>query len=251
MSRAGRAALVVGIVLAVFLTGALAVRRSFVEGFRVPSPAMYPTLRVGDSFFVDRRPFGLVLPFSSRRLTRARAPERGEVVAFVYPRDPSKQNVKRVVALGGDRVRVARDGTLEVNGRRAERCEIGPDRDGGDAHGPPGRLFLERLDTHRYLTRHAAEPSDEANDACPHGTGDEPYVVPAGHAFVMGDNRDNSYDSRCWGPVPLANLLGSATTIYSASSGEHRRGRSANADPVAPPGLQTAFVACMRALRGP
>ena len=104
---------------------ALGVRAFVIEAFKIPSPSMYPTLNVGDNIFVNKFVYGPLMPFTNRRLYNGRLPERGEIVVFVYPQDPSKDFIKRVVGLPGDRIRVHPDGVVEVNGRPLSRCQVG------------------------------------------------------------------------------------------------------------------------------
>jgi len=135
------------------------------ETFRVPSRSMMETLLPGDSFVSNTWAF------------KRRTPRRGEVIVFLYPKDPSLKYVQRVVGLPGDTLRV-QGGVVEVNGARLDEPYISP----GHNHGAP--------------------------------FGNGRFEVPVGHYFVMGDNRDNSADSRVWGTVPQANLYGSVEFIF-------------------------------------
>lgn len=239
---------------------AVGIRTFVVEAFKIPSPSMYPTLNVGDNIFVNKFVYGPLVPFTSRRLFNGRLPERGEVVVFVFPSDPSKDFIKRVVGLPGDRVWVREDGSVEINGAPLARCEIGAmasDDGEGITHGeqPPRRLFLEWHGHHRYLTlysRDAAERENTLADYCVR----EPCTVPPGHVFVMGDNRDNSYDSRFWGFVPQQNIKGKALWIWwsnipggGCGLRYERFGQDILGDPRVPAPLQNGLNACTR--RGP
>jgi signal peptidase I len=150
----------------------LVVRLFFGEASVVPTGSMERTIMVGDHLFWVKLPYGPEIPFTHWRLPRLKSVRRGDIVAFHYPRDPRQIFLKRVVAIGGDQVEM-RQGALFVNGRAV---------------------------TEGYAMRGRAQPSraGEMNAR----------TVPAGQLFVMGDNRDNSSDSREWGPVPEANVIG-------------------------------------------
>lgn len=180
---------------------AVLVLRSFVaEPFRIPSASMVPTLVVGDFILVNKFTYGVRLPVSNTKVVELGAPQRGDVVVFRYPPDPSQDYIKRVVGLPGDRIQY-RDRTLWVNGEQVP-VEAGGVYTGPDA--PGARISFEQLGEvgHAILTM---------------GGQDGPEVdlrVPPGEYFVMGDNRDNSRDSRSWGFVPERNLVGKAFFIW-------------------------------------
>jgi len=236
---------------------ALGIRAFVVEAFKIPSQSMYPTLNVGDNIFVNKFVYGPLVPYRQSRLFQGRAVERGEVVVFVFPTDPSKDFIKRVIGLPGDRVWVREDGSVEVNGQALARCEIGPWR-GDDGEGVSRieqvqrRLFLEWHGSYRYLTLQNQEGDMNRGDHCVR----EPCTVPPGQLFVMGDNRDNSYDSRFWGFVPQQNVKGRALWIWwsnlpggGCGLRYERFGQSILGDPRVPQELDGALRACMR--RGP
>ncbi len=238
---------------------ALVIRTFVVEAFKIPSESMVPTLAVGDNIFVNKFVYGPLLPFVNRRVFQGSPPARGDVVVFVYPVEPNKDFIKRVVGIPGDRVWVREDGSVMVNGRALDRCELGqwPDEDGRP---PPfgetarRRAFVE-WDAARgrpYLTLYSRDPAErEAMPAeyCVR----EPCTVPPGHVFVMGDNRDNSSDSRFWGFVPMQNIKGRALWIWFSNVPGNgcdlryeRFGQSILGTPRVPASLQSAFDACMR-----
>ncbi|GAB3685808.1 signal peptidase I [Salinisphaera aquimarina] len=184
---------------------AVLVLRAFVfEPFRIPSKSMVPTLLVGDFVLVNKFAYGLRAPVFHTKFVDLGEPERGDVVVFRYPPDPTKDYIKRIIGLPGDQITYS-DEHLSINGKRVELADQGvyddPDADVRDSM----RKLIEDLP-----------------DAQPHPVlqvvgrrGPEVSVtVPDGHYFVMGDNRDNSADSRIWGFVPEKNFVGKAFMIW-------------------------------------
>jgi signal peptidase I len=177
------------------------VLRSFVvEPFRIPSGSMMPTLLVGDFILVNKFVYGIRLPVSHTEVLTLSHPKRGDVVVFRFPEDPSIPFIKRVVGLPGDRIDY-RNKTLYINGKPAEESIVG---EWSGVRMPGASLRTEHLGsvTHEILI----EPGVSSVQG--------EWVVPPGHYFVMGDNRDNSRDSRYWGFVPDANLIGKAFVIW-------------------------------------
>ncbi len=206
--------------LAVFLL------RSFVfEPFRIPSESMVPTLRVGDLILVEKFAYGVRLPFVERTVFATGKPARGDVVVFRYPLDPSENYVKRVVGLPGDTV-VYRDKRLTINGRPVAIAAAGDFVDAESGRGAP--RFTETLPNGDAGRQHAILVDERRTDAfgpiapfpalerCTYAPDHTAVActVPDGEYFVMGDNRDNSADSRYWGFVPDRNLVGKAVLIW-------------------------------------
>jgi signal peptidase I len=179
--------------------------RSFVvEPFRIPSGSMIPTLLIGDFILVNKFDYGIRLPVLNRKVIELGQPKRGDVVVFRYPLDPSTPFIKRVVGLPGDTVRYA-DKTLYINDQRVESVSegsyVGVRSSASNAVAMMFKEHLGEVEHNIILTPDAGSPNGE-------------FKVPAGHYFVMGDNRDNSRDSRYWGYVPDRNLVGRAFFIW-------------------------------------
>ncbi len=193
--------------------------RSFVvEPFRIPSNSMMPTLLTGDFILVNKYAYGLRLPVLNTKFIPIGEPRRGDVVVFKFPVDGKTDYIKRVVGVPGDEV-YYRDKTIFVNGQPQGQVPIG--RYNGEASGAVmtgAREAVETLDgvEHKTLIRQGLP---DLPPGC-RILADGPVKVPPGHYFVMGDNRDNSNDSRCWGFVPEDNLVGKAFAIWMHWDGE-------------------------------
>ncbi|HEY1557164.1 MAG TPA: signal peptidase I [Kofleriaceae bacterium] len=270
---------------------ALALRAFVIEAFKIPSSSMYPTLEIGDHIFVNKFIYGMRIPETNTKLFELRDPHRGEVIVFVYPCDPDRDYIKRVIALAGDSVEV-RCNVVYVNGEpiptelvadvgkvsnnhcvdsgccyedqdeqtgvwTAKRCSEYRETAGGHTHDtyhnedrPENdaawkagtktsgdvRDFPQWGDLDSELNRYAGPSCARSPEDAPRaatiqqahgkivstkpqgkaGVCDQQlhYVVPDGHVFVMGDNRNNSNDSRVWGSVPLDNIKGKALFIW-------------------------------------
>jgi signal peptidase I len=202
------------VILAVF------VLRSFLfEPFKIPSGSMIPTLLVGDLILVNKFTYGLRLPVVNTRLTEGTPPKRGDVMVFRYPPKPSLDYIKRVVGIPGDEVAYLNK-RLTINGQPVPLTQL-PDYFDADAM-RYFRHYEEKLgdEPHRLLVdedRPAFIPGAEDfpfKDNCRYSVEGVACKVPEGHYFVMGDNRDNSLDSRYWGFVPDRNIVGRAFLIW-------------------------------------
>jgi len=196
-----------------------ALRSFVVEPFKIPSGSMIPTLLVGDFILVNKYAYGIRLPVINKKIIDVGSPERGDVMVFRYPHDPSLDYIKRVVGLPGDRVEYI-DKRLTING---ERIELTP---AGDYLHPDRLLYSPRFEeklgdrTHAVLIERDVPPyvshvkDFPYRDHCTYTTAGVRCTVPEGHYFMMGDNRDGSSDSREWGFVPEENIVGRAFFIW-------------------------------------
>jgi signal peptidase I len=185
----------------------LLIRSFLAEPFRIPSSSMMPTLLIGDFILVNKFAYGLKLPVIDHKFIEVGEPERGDVVVFRFPRDRSQDYIKRVVGLPGDQI-AYRGKRLWVNGEEVVAEPIGRYIGSGQGRDHTGsELRRERLGTaeHDILLKPQLFMG---------GRGEGSWEVPEGHYFVLGDNRDNSEDSRIWGFVPERNLVGRAFLIW-------------------------------------
>lgn len=227
----------------------LVVRSFIYEPFQIPSGSMMPTLLIGDFILVEKFAYGIKDPIWQKTLIETGHPKRGDIAVFKYPDDPRLDYIKRVVGLPGDKVSydpLTKQVTVQPHCRSGQACDnalaitysnVEPSdfvqtfsrRNGGEASSgffelpkgetrPDGIRLNERKETlgdvtHRILTVPIAQDQVgiyHRQSGQPAGT----WIVPPGHYFMMGDNRDNSADSRYWGFVPEANLVGRATAIW-------------------------------------
>ncbi len=181
------------------------VLRSFIaEPFRIPSGSMMPTLLVGDFILVNKFVYGIRLPVINKKVVELSEPKRGDIVVFRYPKDPSVDYIKRVIGVPHDKIAYSNK-RLTVNGQAISETSLGVYQGVGQGEDMTGaEQFLENLTgiEHHILIRNGA-PTVEFS-----------YTVPEGQYFMMGDNRDNSNDSRYWGFVPEENLVGKAFFIW-------------------------------------
>jgi signal peptidase I len=207
------------------------VLRSFLfEPFKIPSGSMIPTLLVGDLILVNKFTYGIRLPVINTKLTQGTAPARGDVMVFRYPPQPSTDYIKRVVGIPGDEVAYLNK-RLTINGQVIDTKAV-PDFFDEDTM-RYFKQFEEKLGTHTHRILNDEErpayvpgASDFAfRSNCKYTVEGVTCKVPDGYYFMMGDNRDNSLDSRFWGFVPDKNIIGRAFMIWMNFSDLKRIGR--------------------------
>lgn len=196
------------------------VLRSFLfEPFKIPSGSMIPTLLVGDFILVNKFTYGIRLPVINKKVIAINSPQRGDVMVFRYPEDPSLDYIKRVVGLPGDTVSY-QNKKLTINGAPVPTQKLGDYLHSERLY--YSEQFQEKLGEveHRALndTDAPAFIPDAARfpyrENCTYNAAGVVCTVPDGHYFMMGDNRDNSRDSRAWGFVPEENIVGKAFFIW-------------------------------------
>lgn len=194
--------------------------RSFiVEPFKIPSGSMIPTLIVGDFILVNKFTYGIRLPIIDKKIININDPQRGDVMVFRYPKDTSLDYIKRVIGLPGD-VIVYENKRLTINGQPLVYQSLADYLD--EERLSYSQQFSEKLgivnhkilnDMDRFMSMMRIEPFP-MQDQCRYTENSMHCTVPPGHYFVMGDNRDNSADSRIWGFVPEKNIVGRAFFIW-------------------------------------
>ncbi|MDO8909056.1 MAG: signal peptidase I [Pseudohongiella sp.] len=182
----------------------LMLRSFLVEPFQIPSGSMIPTLEVGDFILVNKYHYGLRLPVVGTKIVENNQPERGEVMVFIPPHD-HRYFIKRVVGLPGDRIEYENK-ILRINGEQVDIDIVEEVLIETGAGLREGVLFNEQLG----VSNHSAQIVTDDNRSSRRTS----WIVPPGHYFMMGDNRDNSADSREWGPVPEQNIVGKAFAIW-------------------------------------
>jgi len=202
------------VILAVFLL------RSFLfEPFKIPSGSMIPTLQVGDFILVNKYTYGIRLPVLNKKVLEIGAPLRGDVMVFRYPEDPSLDYIKRVIGLPGDKISYLNK-HLTINGVEVPLVKTADYLDKErltytpryvESLGPMQHDILVQDDAPSFIAPISQFPF---RDKCHYNSSGVACEVPAGHYFMMGDNRDNSQDSRFWGFVPDENIVGRAFFIW-------------------------------------
>ncbi|WP_027804086.1 signal peptidase I [Paraburkholderia dilworthii] len=212
------------VILVVFV-----VRSFVVEPFKIPSGSMVPTLLVGDFILVNKFDYGIRLPIVNTKITEGRPLQRGDVVVFRYPKDESVDYIKRVIGLPGDTV-AYQDKQLTINGKPVPETPL-PDYLDEERLGY-AKQFEENLDGRKnaILNNPAVPPfivgaeDYPYRDNCTYNARGVICKVPPGNYFMMGDNRDNSADSRYWGFAPDKNIVGRAFFIWMNFSSLKRIG---------------------------
>ena len=202
------------VILAVFF-----LRSFLVEPYKIPSGSMIPTLLIGDFILVNKFTYGIRLPVINKKIIDVSQPERGDVMVFRYPVDPSLDYIKRVVGLPGDKIAYLNK-KLTVNGQPVPFQPDGEFLDKDKLFYTP--RFTEKLGNreHSILIDKdapgfvAQSHPFQHQDKCHYNADGVVCEVPPGHYFMMGDNRDNSADSRFWGFVPDENIVGKAFFIW-------------------------------------
>jgi signal peptidase I len=161
---------------------ALIIRAYIIQAFKIPSGSMIPTLLIGDHILVNKFIYGTKIPFSDKSILLFKKPEKGDIIVFKYPEDPKKDFIKRVIATGGDTLE-ERNKIIYVNGKEVQ-----------ESYAYHGDSFI----------RPRGDPRDNFG----------PLIIPENKVFVMGDNRDQSFDSRYWGFVDTKEIKGKALIIY-------------------------------------
>lgn len=204
--------------------------RSFLyEPFKIPSSSMLPTLLVGDLILVNKYTYGIRLPVINKKIIDINDPKRGDVMVFKYPEDPSLDYIKRVIGVPGDKI-TYKNKRLTINGQALSYTPL-PDYLDEDRL-TYSNQFVEKLNglEHRILNDNGTpvftsnERNFPGNELCKFNGGDFACTVPPGSYFMMGDNRDNSLDSRYWGFVPDQNIVGKAFFIWMNFSNLKRIG---------------------------
>jgi signal peptidase I len=169
------------IIIALLL--ALCIRTFVVQAFKIPSGSMIPTLVIGDHILVNKFIYGVKIPFTDTRIFEFKVPRKGDIIVFRYPENPEKDFIKRVIAAEGDTIE-ERNKVVYVNGAQVFEP------------------YIQHSDTHTRMG--SFDPRDNFG----------PITVPDDKLFVMGDNRDQSYDSRYWGFVDFKEVRGKAFLVY-------------------------------------
>ena len=195
------------------------IRSFLVEPFKIPSGSMIPTLQVGDFILVNKFTYGIRLPIIDQKIIQISNPQRGDVMVFHYPENPSVDYIKRVVGVPGDTIEY-RNKHLIINGKEQMQ------QPGVETLGERRHMLLINPDMPNVHLDSVAEFPGREN--CTYDEKSVRCTVPAGNYFMMGDNRDNSRDSRYWGFVPDKQIVGKAFFVWMNFSDLKRIGLSVN-----------------------
>jgi signal peptidase I len=191
---------------------ALFLRAFVVEAFKIPSGSMIPTLQVGDHIFVNKFIYGVRVPFTNIKFgMHYRTPRRGEVIVFIYPIEPDKDFIKRIVAIEGDSVEM-KDDQVYINGKPIPRRHVDENCHYMDYKEDEARWEEDRCE--KWIETVGGDSYTTVYNRGPETHSFGPRTVPKDSVFVMGDNRDNSHDSRYWGFVPFDHIKGKAMVIW-------------------------------------
>ena len=194
---------------------ALLIRQFVVEAFKIPSGSMIPTLKIGDHLLVNKFVYGPRIPFTDTRFFSWKEPKRGDIIVFKYPENEDKNYIKRVIGLPGDKIEI-RGGVLLINDQSVPVRPVRSEPDGPVSSDPylgMAQEFQEQLGPLTHRIQYLQDQSEKNF---------RPITVPAEKVFVMGDNRDNSQDSRVWKFVKYEKILGKALIIYWSWDGDDR-----------------------------
>ena len=186
--------------LAIAILLALFIRTFVIQAFKIPSGSMKPTLIIGDHLLVNKFIYGIRIPIIDRYLIQFNKPKRGDILVFKWPKDESKDFIKRVIGIEGDIIEIKND-ILYVNGEKVETVYVAKYNDNDISEADRYEEFLG--ENKHYILDQYVKYEDFG-----------PVTVPENSVFVMGDNRDNSQDSRYWGFVTLNKIKGKALIIY-------------------------------------
>jgi signal peptidase I len=219
------------VILVVFL-----LRSFLVEPFRIPSGSMVPTLQAGDFILVNKYTWGIRLPVLNQKVIEVGQPQRGDVMVFRFPENPSIDYIKRVVGLPGDKVMYTADKRLFINGKLVPwKYERDYDYVEAGLNVARSKVYREQLGTHAHASMIQPERPPYAIEGvrafphrsnCDYNQNGFTCTVPPGHYFMLGDNRDASQDSRYWGFVPDENIVGRAFLIWMNFDDFGRIGKS-------------------------
>lgn len=186
------------------LVGLVAARWSFIDQYRVPSASMFPTIHIGDYVFVNKMAYDIKLPFTDIVITTTSIPERGDIIVFKYPKEPSTNYVKRLIAIPGDHVEIY-NGMVKINGKSTLKADSDLFKFIAKLKSSTDKFtYKEELGNKEYTIQRIPQNSMAHKMS---------FTVPKDKYFFMGDNRDNSSDSRFWGYVPRNYFKGKVKNV--------------------------------------